>query len=102
MGMHDHFAPFWTLVSRFAGSRGVALGFHILCLWHRMALFWSLRFPAFAYTSRLAGTAHRLVRPIEIRDCPSCPIAAQTVGVNARYSVQRLVKLTFHWYGSDR
>ena len=67
MGMHDHFAPFWTLVSRFAGSRGVALGFHILCLWHRMALFWSLRFPAFAYTSRLAGTALRLVRPTEIR-----------------------------------
>ncbi len=35
MGMHDHFAPFGALVFRFAGSQGVALGFHIVCLWHR-------------------------------------------------------------------
>ncbi len=34
MGTHNDFAPFGALVFRFAGSQGVALGFHILCLWH--------------------------------------------------------------------
>ena len=34
MGMRDHFAPLGALVFRFADSQGVALGFHILCLWH--------------------------------------------------------------------
>ena len=34
MGMHDHFAPLGALVVRFTDSQGVALGFHILCLWH--------------------------------------------------------------------
>ena len=30
----DHFAPFGAPVVRFTGSQGVALGFHIWCLWH--------------------------------------------------------------------
>ncbi len=36
MGMHARpFRPFGAPVFRFAVSQGVALGFHILCLWHR-------------------------------------------------------------------
>ena len=30
----DHFALFWALAIRFTCSQGIALGYHILCLWH--------------------------------------------------------------------